>query len=686
MRSWAISVEDLQMMKTNPNSSFCRASVGSSKKISNFKMIIDLTIDDPVETTMNDKDDRLSHSNIDSNSPQSQTNETNTLINPVSAKQMQLLELSDCERRSVKTMLRAKHLGTLSQSARSFFLSGSRCSAADGSSSCTCSDDETCISRRHLRANVQHIGASSSLLSKASVGVSPLASLDSVKEVNAKTTEHNSTLSQGVAIACSLDRAEDSVSYADDFDVHSSPPIADQFVKAGMAAVGLLSDLVNYRIPMMDGSSMLTSSRNSMVDRTKPISNVRSANTKNPRKDKVYVKPSAAPNFTSGATGSGDRSVSEKGVTNESNNFAETHGISSEPRDRVKSIPQRARANSNRFMPNTPQSDGFTRAIRQAKKRLSGSSTARSTPTKLNQVLKQLQDYTVALGFFYWLKRTPGFKHDGHTYTTMVGILGRARQFGAINKLLDQMVSDGCKPNVVTYNRLIHSYGRANYLNEALSVFNQMQNVGCEPDRVTYCTLIDIHAKSGYLDVAIDMYQRMQEVGLSPDTFTYSVIINCLGKAGHLAAAHKLFCEMVNQGCVPNLVTYNIMIALHAKARNYQSSLQLYRDMQSAGFEPDKVTYSIVMEVLGHCGYLDEAEAVFAEMKRKIGFRTSPFTVFSSTFGEKPVMSKRLGNGIEPCLVLVYARTSPLAILYLARFLEYTVFAMRITCFKACSV
>ncbi|PIN07708.1 hypothetical protein CDL12_19718 [Handroanthus impetiginosus] len=564
-------------------------------------------------------------------------------------------------------MLRSKHLCTLSQSARSFFLSGPRCSAADGNS-CTCSEDETCISRRSLGANVQHLQASSSLLSKASVGVGSLTSVDSAKDANAKKQE-NGSLPQRVTTSHLLERANSVVSYADDFDtkdmVHASPPIADQFVRAGMAAVGLLSDLVNYRIPMTDGSAMISLLPNSMVDRTKPISSVRSVNVKTSRKDKVYVKPSAEPvsgsNSTSvsfGAKGRADKPGSSKGVANESNNpsgnFVESH-------DRKRSIPQRSRAYSNRLMPNTQQSEGklgvikpegFIREIQPTKVTTGAAQVTRqflsssivvesvsrilhqfkwSPATEValgkldclldvyqaNQILKQLQDYSVALGFFYWLKRQPGFKHDGHTYTTMVGILGRARQFGAINKLLDQMVNDGCQPNVVTYNRLIHSYGRANYLNEAIGVFNQMQRVGCEPDRVTYCTLIDIHAKAGYLDVAIDMYQRMQEAGLSPDTFTYSVIINCLGKAGHLAAAHKLFCEMVNQGCVPNLVTYNIMIALHAKARNYQTSLQLYRDMQSAGFEPDKVTYSIVMEVLGHCGYLDEAEAVFAEMKRK---------------------------------------------------------------------
>ncbi|CAA0820828.1 Pentatricopeptide repeat-containing protein [Striga hermonthica] len=548
-------------------------------------------------------------------------------------------------------MLRAKHLGTLSQSARSFFLSGSRCSAADGSSSCTCTDEETCISKRPLRTSIQ----SASLLSKSPVAVSPLASASSVglvkKEATPNKTNENGCLSR---------QEEDSNNYAaaNEINAMSSPPITDHFIKAGMAAVGLLSDLVNYRIPMTEGSSMLTSSGNSVVERVKPVSTVRSVNTKIAKKDnKAYVKPSSEQNGSYVSTGreNNNRSVPGKIGLSESNNnlsrnFVESNG---EHRDRmIKSIPQKSsRGYSNRFTPNTPQSEskfaasrseGFTKGKPISRPFLSSNTVVENVyrilqqckwgPTseealgrlncsldayQANQVLKQLQDYSVALGFFYWLKRKPGFKHDSHTYTTMVGILGRARQFGAISKLLGQMTYDGCQPNIVTYNRLIHSYGRANYLNEAMGVFNQMQQVGCEPDRVTYCTLIDIHAKSGYLDVAIDLYHRMQEVGLSPDTFTYSVIINCLGKAGHLAAAHKLFCEMVDQGCVPNLVTYNIMIALHAKARNYQSSLQLYREMQSAGFEPDKVTYSIVMEVLGHCGYLDEAEAVFAEMKRK---------------------------------------------------------------------
>ncbi|KAL5814026.1 hypothetical protein ACOSQ4_024667 [Xanthoceras sorbifolium] len=562
-------------------------------------------------------------------------------------------------------MLRAKQLTNLSSTARSFFLSGSRCSTSDGSS-CTCCDDESCVSRR------QHNGQ----IPSPSARLGAVLSGETVKVLGSHKAGR-------VSAPGSLGRS-DCVSYASDVDATpkdglTSPPIADQFVKAGIAAVSYFSDLVNYKIPILDGSGISNSPKNCVVDATGPISSIKSTNVKAIKRETYNkVQPKSSTETTAGSNSSNYyRGAKDKGdklnVTKSSNrvsnaatgNSVETHGESSDTYDR-KTIPQRPKARSKRFTSNFNSngqtaeakvvesivSEGFSKPTKDMKMPVGIAPRSRQFAStgnvvesvscilrqmkwgpaaeealgninypldayQANQVLKQVQDHTVAHGFFYWLKRQAGFKHDEHTYTTMVGILGRARQFGAINKLLGQMVLDGCQPNVVTYNRLIHSYGRANYLNKALTVFNQMQAAGCEPDRVTYCTLIDLHAKAGFLDVAMDMYKKMQAAGLSPDTFTYSVIINCLGKAGHLHAAHKLFCEMVDQGCVPNLVTYNIMIALQAKARNYESALKLYRDLQNAGFEPDNVTYSIVMEALGHCGRLDEAEAVFAEMKRK---------------------------------------------------------------------
>ncbi|CAA7013654.1 unnamed protein product [Microthlaspi erraticum] len=563
-------------------------------------------------------------------------------------------------------MIRANHISKLSSTARSFFLNGSRSSAADANSYIY-TDDETCVSRRQQlkkEASPQTEKRPSSTILKPPVVGSILPAEISKPVVLKKVNDFGrpSLLPQHVSSSSpALPSKPHSVSYASavigekkDGEA-SSEPIGDQIFRAGLAAVNFLSDLANGKVPSSDGGSEAFGfPKSCMVDPTRPISSVKPSNVKAIRREhfaKVYPRSAAkepsvskmrnpSSSFRGGAK-EAERAGFVKG-------FKQVSVPSNNTSGKRTTMLHRPNIDSNRFV-----SSGFSKSSNEMMKMPSGTALAsrqycnsgyvvetvssvlrrfrwgpaaeealqnlglRMDAYQANQVLKQMNDYGSALGFFYWLKRQPGFKHDGHTYTTMVGNLGRAKQFGEINKLLDEMVRDGCQPNTVTYNRLIHSYGRANYLNEAMNVFNQMQEAGCKPDRVTYCTLIDIHAKAGFLDIAMDMYQRMQAGGLSPDTFTYSVIINCLGKAGHLPAAHKLFCEMVDQGCTPSLVTYNIMIDLHAKARNYQSALKLYRDLQNAGFAPDKVTYSIVMEVLGHCGYLEEAEAVFTEMQHK---------------------------------------------------------------------
>ncbi|VVA95280.1 unnamed protein product [Arabis nemorensis] len=577
-------------------------------------------------------------------------------------------------------MIRAKQISNLSSSARSFFLSGTRSSAADGNS-CTSTEDEICVSRRQqIRNEVVQTGKRATNLAAGLAGtILPVeAGKQTVVPKNVEHFTRPSLLPQHVS-SPALPGKSDSVNHASvTIEEDIVAPIGDKIFKAGIGTVNFLSDIANYKIPLSNGTEVVGLPKSCMVDPTRPITSVKSSNVKViGREDLAKVHPRSASNDKSdqvpinNSRGSkeAERSGFVKGLKQASNEVAQN---SFEAQDlptpgKRKSMPQRTNVDSTRYASGgcgynvqvlddrTMKSsvEGFSKPSREMMRVTPGTAPTprqycnsgyaienvsnilrrfkwgpaaeealhnfgfRMDAYQANQVLKQMDNYANALGFFYWLKRQPGFKHDGHTYTTMVGNLGRAKQFGAIKKLLDEMVRDGCQPNTVTYNRLIHSYGRANYLNEALNVFNQMQEAGCEPDRVTYCTLIDIHAKAGYLDIAMDMYQRMQAAGLSPDTFTYSVIINCLGKAGHLPAAHRLFCEMVGQGCTPNLVTFNIMIALHAKARNYESALKLYRDMKIAGFRPDKVTYSIVMEVFGHCGFLEEAEGVFTEMQHK---------------------------------------------------------------------
>ncbi|XP_062202897.1 pentatricopeptide repeat-containing protein At1g18900-like [Phragmites australis] len=602
-------------------------------------------------------------------------------------------------------MLRTKQLGTLTQCARSFYLNGSRCT--DGAS-CTCPDDETSVPQRQTASGIEqkyHSTHRASVKTQlpvqhavGSVGRSTGYPAPAVHAISSTSTPEK----EPASINRGSHPRNHQVLGSD--HVQPSKQTPRSISQSGIAGTGVYSDLVNFKSASNNGS---TDQAPQMATNYsyQPLSDSRSSNNKahdqrSFPEAKVPYNPSMKNDFGKGAPRAGyakpRQSFSGPSVT-----------VSGSPSQIRNTVQQHANYHSNNFNSDARQEDIQTRNL-SVLNGFSSSGNKSQVPTgsikahgggpqsnlrslkslqaveqyyhtlqqmkwgpmtehvldslhckidafQANQVLKLIHDHTVALGFFQWLKQQPGFKHDGHTYTTMIGILGQARQFGTLRKLLDEMSRAQCKPTVVTYNRIIHAYGRANYLREAVKVFEEMQEAGYAPDQVTYCTLIDIHAKSGYLEVAMDFYGRMQEVGLSPDTFTYSAMVNCLGKGGQLAAAYKLFCEMIENGCTPNLVTYNIIIALQAKARNYANVVKLYKDMQVAGFRPDKITYSIVMEVLGHCGHLDEAETVFIEMRRDWAPDEPVYGLLVDLWGKAGNVDKALGwyhmmlqDGLQP--------------------------------------
>ena len=200
-------------------------------------------------------------------------------------------------------MLRAKQISNLSGGARSFFLSGTRCNAPDGGT-CTCSEDETCLSRRPQGKNGNLLAQNeSTLVSKTTPKVGgTVASGGSVNRQDLHKAEsvHQSGCVQEIVANPSPSKKLDSVTYASGIDsvqynaAYSSSLNADQFFRAGIAAVNFLSDLVNYKLPLSGGGKILNYSQNCMVDPTRPITNVRSSNVKHIRRENfssVHPKP-----------------------------------------------------------------------------------------------------------------------------------------------------------------------------------------------------------------------------------------------------------------------------------------------------------------------------------------------------------------------------------------------------------
>lgn len=273
-------------------------------------------------------------------------------------------------------------------------------------------------------------------------------------------------------------------------------------------------------------------------------------------------------------------------------------------------------------------------------------------------VIQQISDPSLALKFFNWAKQRQGFKHTVFTYTSMISLLGRARNLQGVRTLLEEMHEDGCEPTSVTYNTLILIYGKLKSLSESLRVFRIMKEAGCKPDNVTYSILIHLCVKSGFIPEALKLYRAMLEAGIKPDTITYSIVINSLGKSGDLSQARKLFREMKEMGCVPNEFTYNSMIDSHAKSRQTEYALKYYQEMRDNGFLLNSVICTTVMSVLATLGQFTEAEALFREMEQTgIVGDTAAYSLMINMWGQAGNLDKAvswygimLGNMVTPSL------------------------------------
>eukprot|EP00271_Cylindrocystis_brebissonii_P016018 TRINITY_DN39150_c0_g1_i1.p1 TRINITY_DN39150_c0_g1~~TRINITY_DN39150_c0_g1_i1.p1 ORF type:complete len:776 (-),score=103.59 TRINITY_DN39150_c0_g1_i1:395-2557(-) len=233
------------------------------------------------------------------------------------------------------------------------------------------------------------------------------------------------------------------------------------------------------------------------------------------------------------------------------------------------------------------------------------------------EVLKQLDDPVVARAFFKWAQGQPSFKPDAYVYTTLIGVMGRAKYLDRVGEILREMKANGCLPTVVTFNRIMYFYGRANLMPEVEQLLQQMKGMGIKPDYVSFSTLIDGYVKAGMHSRAMESYDAMRAAGIAPDEVVLTTLMNSFGRIGELPKACEIFQDMVASGQAPNIVSWNTLIDVHGKAGRPQMAVQLFHDMVTAGVRPDLLTYSTLIDICGKGGQFQQAEDLFSRMLRE---------------------------------------------------------------------
>ncbi|XVF75174.1 hypothetical protein PTKIN_Ptkin13bG0166000 [Pterospermum kingtungense] len=250
-----------------------------------------------------------------------------------------------------------------------------------------------------------------------------------------------------------------------------------------------------------------------------------------------------------------------------------------------------------------------------------------------------------------------GVKPDNVTFSTLISC---ARVCGLPDKAVEwfeKMPAYGCDPDDVTYSAMIDAYGRAGNVDMAFALYDRARTEKWRIDPVTFSTLIKIYGKSGNYDGCLNVYEEMKALGAKPNLVIYNTLLDAMGRAKRPWQAKTIYKEMTSNGFSPNWATYSALLRAYGRARYGEDALNVYKEMKGKGLELTVNLYNTLLAMCADIGYADEAVEIFEDMKNSGTCKPDSWTFSSlitvySCSGKvseaEGVVNKMLEAGFEP--------------------------------------
>jgi len=228
-------------------------------------------------------------------------------------------------------------------------------------------------------------------------------------------------------------------------------------------------------------------------------------------------------------------------------------------------------------------------------------------------ILKRLSNPQKIVQIFKQSAEQPKFRNFRPVYEVTVKKLAWAKQFNAIEEILEHslQVSEPDSEGFIT--RIIMLYGVAGMPQHAIKTFNQMKNLNISPTVKSFNALLTALVESKNPKLAHDFYKDIDSFGISANLQTYNIVVKAICKMNEHESAFSFLDEMRKHGCEPDIFTYNtILSALYKKEKDKEADELLGKMSETC--PPDVTTYNIRMSKLCGCHKTSEAEKLLDEM------------------------------------------------------------------------
>ncbi|XWS32695.1 hypothetical protein CRYUN_Cryun22dG0012000 [Craigia yunnanensis] len=261
-----------------------------------------------------------------------------------------------------------------------------------------------------------------------------------------------------------------------------------------------------------------------------------------------------------------------------------------------------------------------------------------------------------AMALVEWLKRKKesgsGVGPNLFIYNSLLGAVKHSKQFGEMEKILEDMTKEGIIPNIVTYNVLMAIYLEQGDAKKALNVLEEIQEKGFSPSPVSYSTALLAYRRmedgNGALKFFVELRKEyakgdigknsnenwecefvklekftvricqqvmrrwlvkdenlstnvlkllrdMDNAGLKLSREDYERLIWACTREEHYVVAKELYSRIREIHSEISLSVCNHLIWLMGKAKKWWAALEIYEDLLDKGPNPNNMSYELVV-------------------------------------------------------------------------------------------
>lgn len=240
------------------------------------------------------------------------------------------------------------------------------------------------------------------------------------------------------------------------------------------------------------------------------------------------------------------------------------------------------------------------------------------SPNEVLKIFTNLRDPELIMDSFKKLSGRMDYKPREALYQLLIDKLADARNFGAIDELLETAKFENCRLSDEFFYRVIKIYGNiANHLERAIETLLRMPEFHCWPTVKTFNCVLNMLVCAKQYEIIHEVYLSAHKLGVSLDTCCFNILIKGLCQCDKLDAAFSLLHEMPKQGCRPNATTYSTL--MHALCRNgrVNEAFEICERMESGDCYPDTITFNVLISGLCKQGRVTEGLTFLKKMKLK---------------------------------------------------------------------